>query len=141
MYRNGYDDVSGGIGNQHGGLNPMPTYEGWTNYETWAVKLWLDNEEMTYRFWRARTIGLSNEAREMGGRWSFEDAGGRAISVLADELKAEHEKDTPEVAGVYADLLNAALSSVEWREIARALLDDHLEEGFWDVQEVDAETE
>jgi len=29
-------------------------YNGWTNYETWAVKLWMDNEEPSYRYWRER---------------------------------------------------------------------------------------
>ena len=24
------------------------TYNGWKNYETWNVKLWLDNEQGTY---------------------------------------------------------------------------------------------
>ena len=24
------------------------TYNGWTNYETWNVKLWIDNEQSTY---------------------------------------------------------------------------------------------
>ena len=29
------------------------TYNGWHNYETWNVHLWLTNEEATYRYWRA----------------------------------------------------------------------------------------
>lgn len=26
------------------------SYNGWTNYETWSVALWVDNDEPTYRF-------------------------------------------------------------------------------------------
>ena len=27
-------------------------YNGWTNYETWAVKLWIDNEQGTQLAWQ-----------------------------------------------------------------------------------------
>ncbi len=27
-------------------------YNGWTNYETWAVSLWIDNDHATYAYWR-----------------------------------------------------------------------------------------
>ncbi len=27
----------------------MADYNGWTNWETWQVNLWIDNEEPTYR--------------------------------------------------------------------------------------------
>lgn len=30
-------------------------YNGWSNYETWNVKLWIDNEEGSYDYWREQT--------------------------------------------------------------------------------------
>ena len=30
-------------------MNNEKTYNGWTNYETWAVGLWIDNEQGSYR--------------------------------------------------------------------------------------------
>ena len=27
-------------------------YNGWTNYETWAVNLWIDNDQGSYTYWR-----------------------------------------------------------------------------------------
>ena len=47
-------------------------YNGWTNYETWAVKLWFDNEEATYRNWmeRARSWkGREDDAYQSPRSW------------------------------------------------------------------------
>jgi hypothetical protein len=33
-------------------------YNGWTNYETWNVNLWIDNDEGTYRAKREYIRGL-----------------------------------------------------------------------------------
>ena len=34
----------------------MPTdYNGWTNYETWNVALWIDNEESSQGYWRTES--------------------------------------------------------------------------------------
>lgn len=85
-------------------------YNGWTNYETWLVKLWMDNEEGSNRMW--------NEAAENCVKRHSD------TSVLADMLKEEHENSLPELRGFAADLLNAALSEVNWFEIAESLLND-----------------
>jgi hypothetical protein len=101
------------------------TYNGWTNYETWAVKLWLDNDEGSYNYWRERSVEVlqTSEASDILTKEQ------RARYDLADELKREHEENTPEFpTSVYSDLLNAALSTVNWSEIAKALLDDAEEE-------------
>jgi hypothetical protein len=45
---------------------------------------------------------------------------------LANLLKAEHEEAQPEVSGVFADLLNAAMSEVDWYEIAESMVGDYI---------------
>ena len=99
-------------------------YQGWTNYETWVVKLWIDNEEPSYRFWRdaARQVWDNAEADSTFSRSE------RARLDLAEQLKCELDENADfDLVGFYADLLNAALSEVNWMEIADSMLDDNEE--------------
>ncbi|SRR6266571_1976414 len=93
----------------------MTTYNGFTNYETWAVNLHIDNEQGSQEFWAERT-------REVLIDSDYDKD--KAVSVLADELESEHEENMPEVSGIFSDLLNAALRSVDWHEIASNMLHD-----------------
>jgi hypothetical protein len=93
------------------------TYNGWTNYETWLVNLWMDNEQGSQEYFREK-------AREIygGPRNPYRDHMTRAADAglaFADWLKEYHEENGPALRGVYGDLLTAALSSVNWDEIAR----------------------
>ena len=72
-------------------------YQGWKNYETWAVALWLDNYQGSYEYWRERIEELTSEVGP-------DDA----VHELADELQADHEEAKPELDGVWGDLLNGA---------------------------------
>jgi len=101
------------------------TYNGWANYETWVVKLWMDNEQGSQEFFREMTKEVIANPRQ--GNKVLTDAE-YALIDLADALKEHFEDNTPETVGIYADLLNAALSEVDWREIAEALLEDANEE-------------
>jgi hypothetical protein len=99
-------------------------YNGWTNYETWNVKLWMDNHEFTYHYWQEQTDELWKRARE-NQAWPGSTRKESAAAQLADTLKSECEENQPEVFGMYADLLGAALSEVNWLEIAENMLEEY----------------
>lgn len=87
-------------------------YNGWTNYETWLVKLWMDNEQGSYEYWQ----GVAEQ--------HFQEHGSKEVHLLMGHLKEQHEEALPKVSGFVADLLNAAMSEVNWHEIANSLLQD-----------------
>lgn len=99
-------------------------YNGWQNYETWAVKLWLDNDEGTYSYWRDRTREIW-DASETGGNQFAADQSQRARIALAEALKDTIQEEAPDLgASMFADLLNAAIGEVDWYELANAFLQD-----------------
>lgn len=102
-------------------MTETKTYNGWTNYETWNVKLWMDNDAGSDRYWRETAQECYDESE--ADRILSRDE--RAAQLLADRLKSEHEDAQPDLgATVWADLLGAALSEVNWHEIATNMLDD-----------------
>jgi len=101
-------------------------YNGWTNYETWAVALWIDNDYGSHTYWRqeaARHVKDSPKCQMVrDGLWTTNEA---ARFSLADQLKEETTDAAPDMEpSVYSDLLRAAFDSVNWSEVAQNLLDD-----------------
>ena len=95
-----------------------PTYNGWSNYETWAVNLWLTNEQASDSYWRERTGEILAESAEDEDRES-------ALGKLAGEIRdAVEESCSIEGASLASDLMTAALGEVDWHEIAQSWLDD-----------------
>ena len=77
-------------------------YNGWTNYETWNVALWLHNDEVSYNYWEEQTSNAET------------------VEELASQLEQEVKDQSPaRDASLYTDLLGAALSEVNWYEIAK----------------------
>ena len=90
-------------------------YNGWTNYETWCVNLWMGNGEGSQAYF--------SEMAEEAVKRNRDDMD-RAKWELAESIKAYHEEALPDVQGFAADLLGAALSEVDWDEIAGNLIDN-----------------
>lgn len=79
------------------------TYNGWTNYESWLVGLWLDNDQ-----------GTHEAARELAAGCASDFAAGDAIKAFVEEWAEISETPT---TGLFADLITAALARVDWREL------------------------
>jgi hypothetical protein len=101
------------------------THEGWTNFETWAVNLWINNDRGSYEHYRELAeIALEDTVESYEGKLD-KTAREEATGLLAQRVRGEVEAAAPELgATLYSDLLNAALSKVDWLEIAEDLLDD-----------------
>ncbi len=96
------------------------TYNGYTNYETWLVSLWIDNDQGLQELWALRAAELLKQHD------NDQDA---ATADLADEIKADYEGGIPEeLDGFWVDLVNAALSEVDWRDVAEGRVSEAAEE-------------
>ena len=84
----------------------LEPHNGWSNYMTWDIALWIDNEQGTYKYWR-------DLAEKMN------------VYDLADKLKDDIEEEQPEIAAsLYSDILGYGLAKVNWYEIAKHLKED-----------------
>lgn len=92
-------------------------YNGWTNYETWNVALWM-GESGNYYDEIAQEVAKGADSRD------------DAVYLLSKEMEFDHEENMPELNGTYSDLLSAALRAVNWYEIAEHYIDDNCE-GMW----------
>lgn len=83
-------------------------YNGWPNYETWVVHLWLSNDQGTDQTMRAIVTDSSS------------------VYVAGEAIREWVEEQSPlvEQASVFSDLLGHALGRVEWAEVARAFQEE-----------------
>ena len=89
------------------------TYNGWTNYETWLVALWMENGAGESDYWHDRAVE------------TVEDNDGalpEAAEDLAADIEAAVSEGAPE-SGLHADIINNTLRAVDWQEIARHYVD------------------
>jgi len=87
----------------------MMAYNGWTNYETWLVNLWLDEEDSKAELWDKVDMTQADAVRELAT--VIEDS----VIDRVDEMGIEN--------GMVRDLIGSALSEVNWDEIARSMVE------------------
>lgn len=88
-------------------------YNGYTNYETWLTALWIDNDQFLQET-------VSREARHA------KDAA--SLSSTIEALVVGDEDFLPTSSGLMNDLLNAAISEIDFDSLAHHYLDMEEEE-------------
>jgi hypothetical protein len=102
-------------------------YNGWTNYETWNVNLWMTNDQGSSEHFANMAQEEWDQAGALDPAYEGQTRKQQTACNLADHLKEWHEEALPELEGFAADLLNAAMSEVNWYEIAENLLEEYPE--------------
>lgn len=77
-------------------------YNGWSNYETWLMALWLNNEQASYD--ALEVLKAENESDY------------RKAERLKELVREVYDFET---AGIAGDLINASFRRVDWLEIVR----------------------
>jgi len=98
------------------------TYNGWKNYPTWAVNLWLSNDEGLYREALERTRETVENPPHESEYWSAEQTARYNVTDMLKEW-VTNELAPDLGASLAADLLGYALDCVEWYDIADAWIE------------------
>jgi len=85
-------------------------YNGYTNYETWNFKLWIDSDKPTYD--QVQTLVKDPILNH-------------DVHGLANALRYMSHDDAPELkASFYSDVMNASIREVDYHQVAKSLLED-----------------
>lgn len=94
------------------------SYQGWRNYPTWAVALWINNDEGLYGY---AMEAVEDLRRDFSGRELIQRLAGvfeGLLESMVDQLSTEL------LGGPLADLLQYAIDEVDHFEIAENFLAD-----------------
>ena len=89
-------------------------YNGWTNWETWNFKLWLDNSEDSYK--AVMFLALEVEESKEGAFTLSKE-----LESLANDLC---EESVVFESGFFNDVCNSAIKAVNFYEIAESYLEE-----------------
>ena len=94
-------------------------YNGWYNYETCVVALWLQNDSGSCAYWEE----VTNECDD--------------VYELSQRIKDEIQEGDPtaDESSLYSDLMSAAISECNFNEIAHHFWDDYREKVEGDEEE------
>ena len=89
-------------------------YNGWKNYPTWAVNLWLTNDQGSEEW----ALEIVREAVDNDGPHVRYDAASELKHAVREMIEGEMDESS-----MAADLVGYALDSVDWYEIADAFIE------------------
>lgn len=108
-----------------GSMKKVSDYQGWKNFETWAVALHLSNDrnlsEMVKAWVKGAKEDAPNASQVTDGIWTVDET---TKFKVADQIKDFLEEQNPIASdnSVYTDILQSALSEVNYVEIAEELI-------------------
>ena len=105
----------------------MTKYNGWSNYETWNFKLWLDNDQDLHNY----IIGEIKKIKAFSSVPVYE-VSNFLRSYIADNVPNLNVSTRSQSVhgsmsdknGFYSDILYAGLREINTREIAESYLED-----------------
>ena len=103
----------------------MQTYNGWANYETWLVAVWIDNDQYTINHW----VDVAKHHYNISEDRKYFTKREIATIEFAEYLKEYYEESAPllDECTVWTDLLMHSLGGVDWHEIAGHYMEQALE--------------
>lgn len=103
------------------------TYNGYSNYETYVVQLWIDNTESSSAYWRRLAEEVYNHQAIEQAHFSKAEDG---ACILAEKLRDSYNNGMERILNdanvqgtVWADLLNASVCAVNFGEIAKNIME------------------
>lgn len=111
----------------------IPEYNGFKNYPTWNLKLWIDNESSLYRVpvGMLEQIAQSHDDATRPDYFTREEAIrfdlAKQVQEWAEEQFLDPVTEANGPAGPHTDILRWGWSHIDWQEIAQSYMDDYPE--------------
>ena len=107
-------------------------YNGWTNYETWVINLWNDNEQGIYEHLVEELKEMAQRAKE-NDEYSADDLTYELSQYMASYceevwLSEFYSENFNRSKGPIADFVTSSWKMIDWYTISKHLVADNLHE-------------